>query len=324
MTALAVHPRVCGEHNIRAVSHFFVLGSSPRVRGTRPSALPAPDRTRFIPACAGNTACQARQARRRSVHPRVCGEHLGASRPPAQSGGSSPRVRGTRCCCQPSTGWPRFIPACAGNTNGASMAAMTIPVHPRVCGEHAIFCMSPSVSTGSSPRVRGTRSGLARTILTARFIPACAGNTPCTAPGSRYFAVHPRVCGEHLRHSTRRSVLAGSSPRVRGTRILATGDLDDKRFIPACAGNTIYTTRGNLPISVHPRVCGEHSSAPDRIQPDFGSSPRVRGTRITRMIQPLRHRFIPACAGNTFYRWCTGFNIAVHPRVCGEHDSAIV
>src|SRR5690625_1936647 len=52
----------------------------------------------------------------------------------------------------------------------------------------------------------------------------------------------------------------------------------------------------------------------------FGSSPRVRGTRLPRPALLFAHRFIPAGAGNTAARSYAVSTIPVHPRGCGEHD----
>ena len=51
---------------------------------------------------------------------------------------------------------------------------------------------------GSSPRVRGTVKIDKRTILTIRFIPACAGNGQDMAVHIGFGKVHPRVCGERV------------------------------------------------------------------------------------------------------------------------------
>jgi len=50
-----VHPRACGEHPGGGKSHEAVVGSSPRLRGTRPRVVGHVRRGRFIPAPAGNT-----------------------------------------------------------------------------------------------------------------------------------------------------------------------------------------------------------------------------------------------------------------------------
>ena len=52
------------------------------------------------------------------------------------------------------------------------------------------------------------------------------------------------------------------------------------RFIPACAGNTIWRLKKHLPSAVHPRVCGEHSVPRLPVAGWYGSSPRVRGTPL--------------------------------------------
>ena len=95
------------------------------------------------------------------------------------------------------------------------------------------------------------------------------------------------------------------------------------RFIPACAGNAAARDRVCRREPVHPRVCGERDpSEPWRgIGP--GSSPRVRGTlHIWRRGAPDR-RFIPACAGNAATRSTATPVAPVHPRVCGERNSAV-
>ena len=49
-----VHPRVCGEQVPAFTSPSTRAGSSPRVRGTVAKHIAKEDRSRFIPACAGN------------------------------------------------------------------------------------------------------------------------------------------------------------------------------------------------------------------------------------------------------------------------------
>ena len=69
-----VHPRVCGEQLLFDYNSLFVVGSSPRVRGTgEPCDLRDP-RDRFIPACAGNRSAARSSRDVNTVHPRVCGE----------------------------------------------------------------------------------------------------------------------------------------------------------------------------------------------------------------------------------------------------------
>ena len=55
-----------------------------------------------------------------------------------------------------------------------------------------------------------------------------------------------------------------------------------------------------------------------RIIQIYGSSPRVRGTVLTRVSVLIGVRFIPACAGNSLVRQPIRARTPVHPRVCGE------
>ena len=58
---------------------------------------------------------------------------------------------------------------------------------------------------------------------------------------------------------------------------MPTDDHNNRRFIPACAG--------------------EHSWASAHDQITLGSSPRVRGTSTRHRVRAVFRRFIPACAG---------------------------
>ena len=172
----------------------------------------------------------------------------------------------------------RFIPACAGNSLDWGGRAPIQPVHPRVCGEQALDCHAARRSAGSSPRVRGTGSAHMLRQQGSRFIPACAGNRGFMASVGAAIPVHPRVCGEQFIQSVLAEGGSGSSPRVRGTVFICLSRTARRRFIPACAGNSPAINSASVPLSVHPRVCGEQrfSRSPRRLH--RGSSPRVRGT----------------------------------------------
>ena len=133
--------------------------------------------------------------------------------------GSSPRVRGTHAQDGEHPVQPRFIPACAGNTQETVAGHRPQAVHPRVCGEHSSEGRKAFTVSGSSPRVRGTQRYRWRATTHHRFIPACAGNTITNCPESTGETVHPRVCGEHEQYLCRPVLYPGSSPRVRGTLI---------------------------------------------------------------------------------------------------------
>ena len=129
---------------------------------------------------------------------------------------------------------------------------------------------------------------------------------------------------------------------MRGTRLRYRVRQPMVRFIPACAGNTLTGSKPFVMISVHPRVCGEHTRGKFGDATTVGSSPRVRGTRrsqrphrqpgpvhprvcgehaFARPALRIQTRFIPACAGNTFayvgsgWDWCGS-----SPRVRGTRE----
>ena len=276
----SVHPRVCGELTAGSLGPGAVVGSSPRVRGTRLCGMKGAPFNRFIPACAGNSRVDVvflhqqvgssprvrgtrRHRRLAAAQPRFipacAGNSSGLRRKNKKLGGSSPRVRGTRHFSLPADGVQRFIPACAGNSTHSNAMA-------------AFLC-------GSSPRVRGTPGLEGALRALPRFIPACAGNSAPCATSPRRTAVHPRVCGELGDVWEMPLSELGSSPRVRGTRAQRLVLVVDCRFIPACAGNSSDRRHPAQRQPVHPRVCGELANNAVVDARVAGSSPRVRGTR---------------------------------------------
>ena len=192
-------------------------------------------------------------------------------------------------------------------------------VHPRACGEHAIGMPLMIAWSGSSPRLRGTQPVDHAVSNGQRFIPAPAGNTEATVASRRVSAVHPRACGEHLSGATSSATNAGSSPRLRGTRVGPRAAPASHRFIPAPAGNTDHLHVGMVIFPVHPRACGEHDSTHATARMPTGSSPRLRGTPSLSSHPNPGARFIPAPAGNTGPAISSIRARTVHPRACGEH-----
>ena len=130
------HPRVCGEHDLRALRLNRILGSSPRMRGTPLESCENRRQTGIIPAYAGNTVIFDWGDAFKWDHPRVCGEHVHFDRQRGYSAGSSPRMRGTHRQCRNVRRVFGIIPAYAGNTCTVPKCHVTIGDHPRVCGEH--------------------------------------------------------------------------------------------------------------------------------------------------------------------------------------------
>ena len=176
-----------------------------------------------------------------------------------------------------------------------------------------------SLSSGSSPRMRGTRIGTALALPAARLIPTYAGNTRLPALVPRLAPAHPHVCGEHLRLITETWEGMGSSPRMRGTLAPLVKALQEVRLIPTYAGNTSWLAATGTTETAHPHVCGEHEHQNPREIRLHGSSPRMRGTLLRLKPPPRRLRLIPTYAGNTTVVLAMSRLQSAHPHVCGEH-----
>jgi len=91
---------------------------------------------------------------------------------------------------------------------------------------------------GSSPRMWGTPGRGKAGEAHRRFIPTHVGNTLVSHRSIMGFSVHPHACGEHHGESYGNWVLAGSSPRMWGTRLRPAHSRIAVRFIPTHVGNT--------------------------------------------------------------------------------------
>ena len=92
-------------------------------------------------------------------------------------------------------------------------------------------------------------------------------------------------------------------------------------IIPADAGSTHQSGYRLSTRADHPRGCGEHGiKAADR-RFEGGSSPRMRGARISVGMGRIDTGIIPADAGSTAQGRVLGAGPADHPRGCGEHLS---
>ena len=313
-----VHPRVCGEAVARWMMLQQVSGPSPRVRGSRADRRGQPRGSRSIPACAGKPPVPRDPARRRGVHPRVCGEARALAAVLAVSGGPSPRVRGSLVALGPRRRVVGSIPACAGKPDSGPGSGSRSRVHPRVCGEASTRIGICATARGPSPRVRGSRHEQDLRRHPPGSIPACAGKPRPARASASASRVHPRVCGEAVVETLGLEPIRGPSPRVRGSPVSGRGRHHHHGSIPACAGKP-SSGRGPVPRrGVHPRVCGEASAGVRRASAGAGPSPRVRGSRRSRTACRPRSGSIPACAGKPSASASGAPSRAVHPRVCGE------
>ena len=151
-----------------------------------------------------------------------------------------------------------IIPACTGNTQSGRLTSKFKWDHPRTCGEHSTVTISPLLSVGSSPHVRGAPERFEAFARAVGIIPACAGST--TSIGHNWTGMwdHPRMCGEHVVLPPFFWTVSGSSPHVRGA-LARVGHLRPQPgIIPACAGSTESAANHARSRRDHPRMCGEH------------------------------------------------------------------
>ena len=92
----------------------------------------------------------------------------------------------------------------------------------------------------------------------------------------------------------------GSSPRMRGAPPPACVKSGCAGIIPAYAGSTLPLQIWAVRSWDHPRVCGEHGGWAGTSRSSRGSSPRMRGARVSVFHVQAKNRD--------------------HPRVCGEHS----
>ena len=255
-----VHPRVCGEAARGGSAQGCGAGPSPRVRGSRADVGPRERPEGSIPACAGKPPSRSGPKTESRVHPRVCGEAAVSDVDADQSGGPSPRVRGSRIGPVALSSPLRSIPACAGKPRRVPVWLPACWVHPRVCGEAAPLPSRDVHLAGPSPRVRGSPRLTGPPEPEVGSIPACAGK-PWPGPGRRRRTrVHPRVCGEAAVESFVDDDEERPSPRVRGSPPAPPSASAPAGSIPACAGKPM------------PRYSVRHDV--------WGPSPRVRGSHL--------------------------------------------
>ena len=111
---------------------------------------------------------------------------------------------------------------------------------------------------------------------------------------------------------------SGSSPRMRGTHGPPDGTQTTMTVHPRACGELHQISPHHPRRTVHPRACGELVLNDDNNPADYGSSPRMRGTRRRTRIDRDGSRFIPAHAGNSQDQAVPPARPPVHPRACGE------
>ena len=300
-----VYPRVCGGTGMPFVGEESYQGLSPRVRGNRQGTRGLSREEGSIPACAGEPAGPGPGAEHGGVYPRVCGGTSCGVSSFCGRVGLSPRVRGNRGTAPTRSRRSRSIPACAGEPHSETPHSRCYRVYPRVCGGTGTLRWGRRRGGGLSPRVRGNPSEIATAVVCAGSIPACAGEPASASHPIRTAAVYPRVCGGTAWRTTPAAASPGLSPRVRGNPIGGSVQVQERRSIPACAGEPPRPAPYPGPLTVYPRVCGgtrlpRHPGATPR-----GLSPRVRGNQEGTAALVNEGGSIPACAGEPLLptRW---------------------
>ena len=192
-----------------------------------------------------------------------------------------------------------------------------------MCGEHCCTCALMPAIVGSSPHVRGAPITKATVPMMNGIIPACAGSTFRPRGHVSGYRDHPRMCGEHSFNIHQFAGEQGSSPHVRGALLQRQRHRIRAGIIPACAGSTWSMAIGTAWDGDHPRMCGEHRISVNTVSSSAGSSPHVRGAHCETCPSVFETGIIPACAGSTHSKPTTRSSIRDHPRMCGEHDTAV-
>ena len=112
-------------------------------------------------------------------------------------------------------------------------------------------------------------------------------------------------------------------PRVRGGTELGVANRHIERgSIPACAGEPEFAIFGRVGRGVYPRVRGGTRAGKSLERHAHGLSPRARGNLQRYQLVRLKHRSIPACAGEPFKKRAGRLEAPVYPRVRGGTERA--
>ena len=130
------HPRACGAHRVAKSGMAVLMGSSPRMRGSRAVITMRAKNHGIIPAHAGLTHRAWAVLAAHWDHPRACGAHCQRTELALRKEGSSPRMRGSPPEISCHAAFCGIIPAHAGLTLGLRRFLCLFGDHPRACGAH--------------------------------------------------------------------------------------------------------------------------------------------------------------------------------------------
>ena len=169
--------------------------------------------------------------------------------------------------------------------------------------------------------MRGSLLQLAQRSSDRGIIPAHAGLTSVNRKLLPTKRDHPRACGAHEVAEGASVPDEGSSPRMRGSPTYLCARRCRDGIIPAHAGLTGWTQTTDDNSRDHPRACGAHPIGYRPERPRWGSSPRMRGSRLLPRGERRGRGIIPAHAGLTSSKDLPRNQSGDHPRACGAHAS---
>ena len=275
------HPRSRGVYGFGDGVLGDPVGSSPLARGLPGGPTGVGIHPRIIPARAGFTRAWPRGLSASRDHPRSRGVYPKDQVKLEKNKGSSPLARGLREYLTQGVRPHRIIPARAGFTAFALIAAAAEEDHPRSRGVYTCAIPDLAASEGSSPLARGLHARLVLRVESHRIIPARAGFTP-HPPGARSPPPdHPRSRGVYPATRLAGPAVVGSSPLARGLHPFWEWFSGHCRIIPARAGFTPVLARGCGACGDHPRSRGVYRRRWRRRRRIIGSSPLARGLQLT-------------------------------------------
>ena len=175
-------------------------------------------------------------------------------------------------------------------------------------------CAGIAVSTGLSPRARGSLSNADGMFRARGSIPAGAGEPGRRGETRQGAGVYPRGRGGAWTTEPAPGCTMGLSPRARGSRDCG-GDIDGfVGSIPAGAGEPTCNRLSGVVTGVYPRGRGgavEAQAILDHVQ---GLSPRARGSLAHDPPHERRRGSIPAGAGEPETSFPTATATRVYPR----------
>ena len=210
-------------------------------------------------------------------HPRTCGEKFCFCTVIIFKRGSPPHMRGKVDYKLLRHSETRITPAHAGKRHQNIDFTRKFEDHPRTCGEKRFVKIENIIGKGSPPHMRGKVISPKEIKDIKRITPAHAGKSVNCSVCESFQRDHPRTCGEKHGYATKKLLITGSPPHMRG-KALSTGAVRTFPGItPAHAGKRLITQILLQVLKDHPRTCGEKGLSTRKYLNLKGSPPHMRG-----------------------------------------------